>query len=335
MPQDFNIAQWTAQDLLEDVYRACRLPQTGTVDYTPARVLTMATQSIHDWAGHMAQTAREGRLSTTFLRAMETDAVDVAGESYELPNMAAADTVEAVIWADPQSGNEKRLEIVPAAMLPLFTRTTDRGTPQGYAFFDGTVTIFPRPNAAGVLKYLYQRRHGVLSTPPEDYSAHITAAVADPAGTLLSVFAVPPFLSLATNPGLWVDVVQAALPYRFKVHGARVLSVVGSDVLISTPFDEAQKAGVVGQTLVPYGRTIYVHLPLEMRETVTRQISSRLLSEIGDMPISMAHDAMATASATRVRDMMSPRAKSQPNKLFNPHSLARGGSSWRRRWSGS
>lgn len=330
MTTDYNAASWTASELAADVFRKCRLPVLGTVDYTPAVILNMATQSIHDWAGHMMTTAGEGRMGTAFLRAMTADAQDVAGTAYFLPPMAAADAVVAVLWVDPVTNTEKRLEGIPDAMLPLFTRTTDAGIPHGYAFMDGGVTIFPRPSVAGTLKFLYQRRHGVLTADVADYGSEVLSFATDPAGCTITVAAAP----VAFVAGVWLDVIGRNYPYRIKVHGARVSNVAGDVVTINTPFAEMQKVNPVDDLAILYGKTPYVHLPLEMREPLTQQVSSRVLSEIGDMPISVAQDQMATAGALRVRDMLSPRAKSQPQKLYNPNSIARGGHSFRRRWPG-
>lgn len=331
MSTDFNAASWTAVDLLTDVYRACRLPATGTVDYPPTVVLNMATQSLHDWAGHLVSTAMEGRLVTTTLRAVTSSALDTSGLTYELPNMSVADTVEAVIWVDPVTSAEKRLERVPAAMLPIFTRSFDSGTPTGYAFMDGTIQVFPRPSVSGNLKLMYQRRHSVLTTAATDYALITSMAGGTGETTVVGFAALPATFTV----GAWLDIVENATPHRTRLHGLRVTSIdaFANTATLAIPFASFALVPTVGRDVATiYGKVPFVQLPLEMREPYTRQISSRLLSEIGDLSLSQAHDQMAQAGAGRVRDMMQPRAKGQPEKLYSPNSIARMGRSGRRWW---
>jgi hypothetical protein len=333
---DYTALTWTAAELLADVYRACRLPATGTVDYTPDVVLRMATQSLHDWAGHMLSTAHEGRLVTSFLRTMPTDALDRQGAVYELPPLAAADTIDALIWVDPVSNVETRLETVPPAMLPLFTRGYETGSPHGYAFMDGAVRLFPTPSSTGTLKMLYQRRHGALTNTPEADYAVPTAAIA--AGSPVGATTQLTFATLPTRfaLGSWVDIVQSTVPHRTRAHGVKIASLAPPTIQLNLPFEDYTRlvAGG-GDTVVAYGKAPFCQLPLEMRDPFNRQVAARLLSEIGDLPISMAQDQLSGQGAIRVRDMLSPRAKGQPQKLYNPNSLARGGSETRRRWSGT
>lgn len=342
MPAEFNAASWTTAELLADVFRACRLPTSGTIDYTPAVVLSMATQSMQDWAGHLISTAHDGRLITSWLRTLGTDAIDAAGMVYELPPMATADTLDALIWVDPTTNVERRLELVPPAMLPLFTRGSESGTPTGYAFQDGTVRIFPRPSVGGKLRMLHQRRLPVLTNTVGDY-AMITSAVqspADPSWTRITpVSAGGAGANIYTALAPWLDIVGLYYPYRTKAAVKVMASVAATSIDINMTFADFQAlktfaTGNQNDYVVLYGKSPFVPLPLEMRDAFTRQVSSRLLSEIGDMPISMAHDQLSNASAARVRDMLNPRAKGQPQKIYNPNSLARGGHPFRRRWFG-
>jgi hypothetical protein len=328
---DFNAATWTTAELVADVFRACRLPAVGTIDYTPQVVLNMATQSLHDWAGHMISTAHDGRQCTSLLRAVKADAIDVGGEMYELPPMATADTLDALIWVDPVSNAEKRLEPVPVSMLPLFTRATDSGTPHGYAFMDGTVRIFPRPNVGGALRMLFQRRLPVLTDAAGDHGEILSAIEkpGDATQTRITLSAGATGFFGTSLP--WADVQGLYYPYRTKA-ALRGSASASPTVDVHMSFADFSALKAVGDTLVLYGKSHVVPLPLEMRDAFTRQVSSRLLSEIGDMPISQAHDQISNLAAGRVRDMLSPRAKGQPQKIYNPNSIARGGSSGRRRW---
>ena len=52
MSTDTNAETWTAAELLTEVYRECRMPSTGTVDYPAAVVLREATDAIRNFAQH-------------------------------------------------------------------------------------------------------------------------------------------------------------------------------------------------------------------------------------------------------------------------------------------
>lgn len=327
MSSDYNAATWTASDLLADVFRACRMPSSGTTDYTTSIVLSMATQAIHEWGGHLLSTARDGRMATTILRA-STDARDGDGNEFELPPMAAADAIDSVEWV-PTSGQPFRLEVIPLGMESIFARVDETGAPTCYALKDGTIRVFPAPDTSGSLKVVYQRRHGALVLA-SDTTTITSVASASSTDTNITVAAIPS--SVVAN--VWVDVIGKYYPYRTKLHGMRVVSAGGGVVRVSTALALFTAASTADDTLVIYGKTPVVQLPFEMREPLTRQISSRILAELGEIQAADVSDKMANAGAARVRDMLSPRTKSDRQKVISRHSLARGGVR-RRFWSGS
>jgi hypothetical protein len=288
----------------------------------------MATEAIHDWAGHLLATAREGRFATTLLRALVTDARDSAGLTYELPPMAVADAIDAVIYVDT-SGGESRLDIIPAAMLPIFTSSYEAGTPSGYAFFDGTIRIYPRPTVGGSLKIQYPRRHGQLTTTSATDYCSVISFAANGTQTDITVSVVPSTFVV----GAWIDLIGLYHPHRTKLHGLRITNVAGSVVRVNAPLADLTAAGAAQDTLTIYGKTPYLSLPLELKSPLCDQIVARILVEVGDRGTAQDKDAMSARGAMRVKDLLSPRAKSQPEKMFSPNSLMRGGMS-RRRWSG-
>lgn len=327
MSTDYSAASWTAAELLADIYRACRLPSSGTQDYTPTVVLGMATSAIHDWGGHIVSTARDGRALADFSRA-STDARDVNGNDFELPPLALGDTIDSVVWVD-SSGESWPLELIPQAMEHLFDQTGDTGRPTCYAFRDGSIRVFPKPDTSGSLRIKYMRRHGVLVIG-SDTTTVTSFASASSTDTNITVASIPS----SVVAGAWLDVIGKYHPYRTKMHGLRVVSAASSVVRVSTPLAAFTAASTAGDTLALYGKTPYVQVPLEMREPLTRQISSRILAELGDLQLADGYDKMAIVGAQRVRDVLSPRSKVDRAKLKNPFSLARGGSSRRRRWTG-
>lgn len=317
---DFNAASWSASDLLTDVYRMAKLPDSGTIDYTPAVVLGMATQAIHDWGGRLLSTARDGRMVTSIIRSLSTDQVGSDGHDFALPPMAVADTIESVAWIDPNN-NECRLQLIPIGMESVFSRATDTGTPTCYALADGIVRVYPKPDGRGSLRISYMRRHGQLVVGSDTTSVVSIASASAGTATAVTVTAVPAsFVATA-----WVDAFGSSYPYRTKIGGARITSVVGLVVTVAVPYAASVSAGIVGETLCIYGKTPYVQLPLEMRQSLTQQIAVQLTSELGDLQLASGYDRLADKGAERARDMLSPRAKSDKQKLINPYSLARSG----------
>jgi hypothetical protein len=326
---EFTAATWTASELLTSIYRACRLPDSGTIDYSPTVVLTMADEAIHDWGVHLLASARDGRLCTSTLRSLADDATEYEGNEYALPPMAVADSIESVAWLDEsEPANEVRLQLIPLGMEPMFARGTETGRPTCYALRDRTVRVYPRPESRGSLRITYMRRHGQLVIGSDTTTATATATY--DGGSQLSISATPS----SFVAGAWVDIVSRYYPYRIK--GSLRITSVASNVIITTTLslDELDGYDPVGETVVISGKSPYVSLPLEMKGPLVQQVATQIAAELGDLQLSSGYNTLAKEGAARARDMLSPRAKSDKQKLINPHSLARGGSSRRRFWSG-
>jgi len=316
MATDFSGATWTASELLADVYRQCRMPESGTQDYPAATVLSMATQAIHNWAGSIVGQARDGRCLATLSRS-SSDARDPNGNEFELPPMALGDTLDSVSWVDSR-GTEWPLELIPQAMEHIFYSATDTGQPTSYSFRDGTIRCYPKPDGRGTLLIKYMRRHGVLVVG-SDSTTITSVASASSTDTNITVAAVPS----SVVAGAWVDVIGKYYPYRTKMHGLRVVSAGAGVVRVSTALASFAAASTADDTLVLYGKTPVVSLPLELREPLARRISSRILAELGDTVLSDGYDRMAAEGGQRALDMFAPRAKSDRQKLVNRYSLAR------------
>lgn len=328
MTTDFNGVAWTASQLLTEVYRAARLPDTGTVDYTPSVVLRMASDAIWNWATHQLSTARDGRMATTLLRAA-SGSLAVGSSVYELPPMGVADAVDSVTWVNGENSQEYRLEVIPASMLPLFTQPDDSGSqPSGYALMDGTLRVFPRCTS-GSLKITYQRRHGELVVGSD--TASLVSVISGSGGNARITLSSTP---TAFVSGAWLDLVTSSYPYRLRVHGMRIVTALGSNVFdVDVPYEDFAATAVDGDTLMTYGKTPYVQLPLEMRLPLTQHIAANIMAELGDGALVGMYDARSDAGAQRTRDMLSPRTKADMPKLFNPFSLSRrGGGRGGRRW---
>jgi hypothetical protein len=327
--ETYNNASWTASDLLTSIYRACRLPDSGTLDYSPSVVLTLADEAIHNWAGHLIASARDGRAVTQTLASLASDSADSDGQSFELPPMAIANTIESVKWVDDEDeSNVCSLQLIPAGMEGIFSRWTDRGTPTSYALFNETLKVYPAPEARGSLRITYMRRHGQLVV-----GADTTSVVA----VLSTAFDDQIEVQVTSNPsslvtGVWVDAYSQYYPYRLK-RSARIAGHFAGTLTLDAYYDDWSVDVDPSDTLVIYGKTPYVSLPLEMKGPLVQQIAQQITAELGDLELSTGYNNLAKEGSARIADMMSPRAKSDKQKLVNHNSLARGG--YRRRfWGG-
>lgn len=323
MSTDFNMAQWTADDLLAEVLAACRFPATGTVDYTPAVVLRRATDSIWGWATHHLSTARDGRMAAALTRDVATQFIDSDGDEFELPPMAVADTLESVTYQSRDGGGQLRLQLIPLGQEALYTDPASQDMPHAYTLIDGRVKVIPKPTSGGKIKITYLRRHGQL-VPAADPSTQIIASLTS-GGT-----GNAPMLMLSTGSGFavgqWVDIINRYYPYRTKLHGALITdisTITGAITLGNEDLTAVQQLNPVGDILAVYGNTRFVHLPLEMRVSLTKRIAHDILNEIGDVQLANQYAAFAADESARTRDMLSPRVKSDREKVINRHSLAR------------
>lgn len=325
MSTDYNGESWTASDLLTEVYREARLPGTGTVDYTPAVVLREATDAIRNYAQHTLAMAREGRLATTLLRTAPTDARDSYDRDFELPPLGAGDAIDGVDWVTG-AGSAWPLTPIPIGLeTTMFSTPTARGTPAQYALLDGLLRLLPTPSVAGTVLITYQRRHGQLVTTTDNVA--ISSFVANGSNTDVTLPSVPSSFVV----GAWVDVIGKYPPYRIKVHGAQIMNVVGLVVTLNVASTVLTDWGAAGDTLALYGKTPYVHLPMEQRKPLTQYIASVIMDQLGDVRAD-AKEARAERGNARVKELLSPRTKGQRPKAFNPNSIFRQGSRRRAWW---
>jgi hypothetical protein len=315
---EFTAATWTASELLTSIYRACRLPDSGTIDYPPTVVLTMADEAIHDWGGHLLASARDGRLCTSTLRSLADDRTELDGNEFALPPMAVADSIESIAWLDDADpANECRLQLIPLGMESIFQRGTEAGRPTCYALRDRTVRVYPRPEARGSLRITYMRRHGQLVIGSDTTTVVSSGALG--LVTAVTLAAVPS----SFVEGAWVDFVSRYYPYRIKA-SHEIAAVSAPTIVLDAPLAEIAALDLDGETVVISGKSPYVSLPLEMKGPLVQQIATQVTAELGDLQLSTGYNTLAKEGAFRARDMLSPRAKSDKQKLVSPNSLARG-----------
>ena len=319
MSTDYNAATWTASDLLTEVYRAARLPDGGTVDYTPAVVLREATDAIWNFATHSVAGARNGRLATSILRAVTSGSTVTSGQDYELPPMAVGDTIDSVTWVNASGLIELPLQVIPLGLEATYTTPSSTGSPTHFALLDGVLRIYPRPSETGTLRIVYQRRHGQLVATSETASV---SSVTNNGGFARVTLTSTPSAFVA---GAWLDFFGASYPYRTKIHGASITTAHGSNQFtLSTTHAAFVAASLTGDTAVAYGKTPYVSLPMELRQPLTLKIAAKIASSIGDAALAMRNDALAERGKQLADQLLSPRTKAAHEKAYNPRSLIRG-----------
>lgn len=324
---DNNAGTWLASELLSDVRQKARIP-AGTLDYTDAILLEEATRAIWSFAGWAMAKSRDGRLLSMLDKGSSSfwNTTYAQNRECDLPWDAVGDTIDSVVWVD-SGGNESRLEIIDEASQPLYDSPTSQTVyPWGYTLVGGRLRLYPKPQVAGRVRIVYQRRLPRLVLPTGIHQ-NITASTITATNFTVTHSGTP-----ALAQGDRFDVIQSAYPYRYQVENAAVLSV-GPPITSSTYNQNTLWIGTTSansfanQTLVLSGSSPYVHLPLEFKQALTQKIAAQVLGDIGDMTGSQALEQRAETELVRVLEAMNPRAQSNKVKVVNPFSLMR-----TRRW---
>lgn len=304
---------------MTEVYRAARLPDGGTVDYTPTVVLREATDAIWNWGSHSTSQARGGRHATSILRTVSSSSVTTSTQDYELPPMAVGDAIDSVTWINAAGNIECLLQVVPLGLETTFSTPSSTGIATHYALLDGCVRVYPRPSESGSLRIVYQRRHGQLVVGSD--TAAVSSVTSDGGFARVTLTSTPS----AFVAGAWLDFIGSTYPYRTRIHGASITTAHGSNQFtLSTTYAAFVAASLTGDTAVTYGKTPYVSMPLELRLPLTEKIASKILADIGDERLSMRREASAERGKALAEQMLSPRTKSTHEKAYNPRSLMRG-----------
>lgn len=294
------------------------MPDTGTVDWTPAAVLREASNVIWSFAGPALAKAREGRLATTLLRAVTGDTLSVSAQDYELPPMSLGDTIDGVSWVDA-SGKAKPLDVIPLGLEHLYLSPEQTGEPQHFELLGDLLRIMPRPSSTGSLRITYQRRHSELVQLGTDNAT--VNSVTDNGGFARVTLSTTPAAFVA---GAWVDFIGVRYPHRTKLHGAVIVTAHGSSQFtLNTSLAAFNAAKLIGDTAVTYGKTPYVQLPLELRSALNSKVAAKITGYIGDTSMHQLHQVGADDEMGRAKDALSPRTKSARQKAYNPRSIAR------------
>ena len=282
-------------------------------------MLSECSNEIWGAAGHIQSSARNGRMATTILRAVSSSSVVTSGQDYELPPMAVGDTIDSVVWLNSAGTQERPLQVVPLGLESDFGPATVVGEPEHYALLEGVLRIFPRPSVSGSLRINYQRRHGALVAGSD--TASVTAVVDNGGFARVTLTSTP----VSFVAGAWLDFMGVTYPYRIKLHGASITTAHGSSQFtLGVTYAAFLAAALVGDTAVVYGKTPYVHLPLEMRSYLVARVAGKIARQLGDMQLAAMHDAAAVQDGARAAAVLSPRTKYDRTKAFNPRSLLRG-----------
>ena len=282
-------------------------------------MLSEASNEVWGFAAHVMDSTGGGRMATSILRAVTGSSVVTSGQDYELPPMAMGDVITDVVWVNAAGAQERPLTPVPVGLETDWAPPGVLGEPEHYALLDGVIRILPRPSVSGSLRINYPRRHGALVAGSD--TASVTAVTNNGGFARVTLTATPSSFVAAA----WLDFIGVTYPYRIKLHGASITTVHGlNQFTISATYAEFLAASLVGDTAVIYGKTPYVHLPLELRSAVTNKISAKIARALGDTALAQSLDVAALQDSARAAAVMSPRTKYAKSKAYNPRSLLRG-----------
>jgi hypothetical protein len=281
-------------------------------------VLSEATNEIWGFAGPAVAAARNGRLATSVLTVVPDAGITLTFQDYELPPMAVGDCIESVTWVNAAGTQEWPLQVVPLALETDWNPPSSVGDPTHYALLDGVLRIYPRLGVSGSLRIVFQRRHGALVAGSD--TASVTG-VTDNGGFARVTLTSTPSSFVA---GARIDFMGVTYPYRIKLGGVAISTDHGSSQFtLNVSYLAFVVAGLIGDTAVIYGKTPYVHLPLEFSSSLTNKIAAKIARQLGDLQLAAALDASVVRDVAVANATLTPRTKAQREKVYNPRSLLR------------
>lgn len=320
MTYDVNSQSFTVAELLQRIRTRAVLLATST-DWTDAKLLSEASDSLHSFISWAMSQAGGGRLVETYNRSV-TAALSSsyrAAAEFELPPLAIGDTIEGVTWVSADGQNNCRLGQISTNEEPVYDTPSSYGDPQFYALMSGRIRVYPQPTSGGLVRFTYQRRHPELVL---DTTANVgTVLSASDAGSGFVLFTLSGASPLVS--GSYADLVNNQYPYRPLFTSLYCDSSVSCRLYL--PFSYLNAVDVSGMRIVRSGQSPYVHLPLELRPALIEHAAAKVMRTIGDMQGAQAADATAGVELARCIQLLSPRTKQDRPKAVNWSSLLRRG----------
>lgn len=321
MSVDNNVASWTSALLIRDVRKRARLP-SNDVNWTDTDILRAASEQLWSFAGWALANGGDGRLLTTYDRAVAASLPSPSrplGE-FLLPPLAAGDNLNHVAWIDATGTRESPLTLVDVSQQSdVIAPGATASQPWGYALLGDRIRLYPQPSELGTLRFTYPRRHPELCTDTTG-NAPTVISIADAGSgyTRFTLGTTAPF-----QAGQYVDLVSDQYPYRSVFSDLYAGAVSGVTVDLYVPYSYAAAIAVGGMRVVRAGQLPYVQLPLEFRNCLTWQIAGDVLNELGDLTQASAAYACAEKALARVLGITARRVKATRPKIINRYSLAR------------
>lgn len=320
MSYDATGQSFTVADLLARV-RTRAVLLTSNVDWTDAKLMAEASDSIHSFINFAVSTSGSGRLVETYNRSISAALASSyrAGSEFELPPLALADTVEAVTWISADGVREVPLSLITEAQQSTYDSPPSMGDPSFYSLLSGRIRVYPQPTTGGLLRFTYQRRHPELvADTTANVGTVLTASDQGDGYVLFTLAATSPF-----GVGDFADLVSDKYPYRPLFTSLYCDSAVSCRLYL--PYAYLAPVNVTGMRVVRSGQSPYVHLPLEFRSSLVEHTAAKVMRTIGDFTGAQAADATAGAELVRGIQMLSPRTKQQRPKAVSWSSLLRRG----------
>ncbi len=306
---------WTTSELIDDI-RAQGALSSDDSAFSDANCLAAANRALK---AIFVPAIRSIRAEYYVTHVDETIVADQA--EYRIPHRSATNSVRQVFWIDSASSKH---ELHPATVGETveYERT---GRPVRYAVRDDRLVLLPTPNAAlGTLRILYERRPSSLVLPSacQDITSVDTTTDSPAVGIILSG-------TEATFDDLRVDVVRCKPPFSLAVRDALVdkKTVFAIDYLQYTP-NSWDSTPAVGDYMCLAGETCFPQIPVELHPMLALASAIKLLRPI-DREYSLELQTEFDIQCPRILSSLTPRNQGRSQKLTNPDSMLRRGTSSR------
>lgn len=304
---------WTTSELIDDI-RAQGALSSDDSAFSDANCLAAANRALK---AIFVPAIRSIRAEYYVTHVDETIVADQA--EYRIPHRSATNSVRQVFWIDSASSKH---ELHPATVGETveYERT---GRPVRYAVRDDRLVLLPTPNAAlGTLRILYERRPSslVLVSSCQD----ITAVGVEGSETAVILSGTE-----STFDNLSVDIVRCKPPFSLAVRDATFdkQTVFDVDYLVYTPASW-DTTPAVGDYMCLAGETCFPQIPVELHPMLALASAIKLLRPI-DREYSLELQTEFDIQCPRILSSLTPRNQGRSQKLINPDSMLRRGTSSR------
>jgi hypothetical protein len=287
---------YTTSDLLASIKTRGMLPDASTGSLSPANLLIMATDELHNVIVPMILAARE-KYYETYKDTLVT--ANIA--KYAIPGRAIGGILSALQYM--YGINIINLNPMDASTA---TATTNALSPRGFWFENNNVILYPPPSSSNyTIRMRYYQRPSALALTSD--CGQITGF--DTGAKTVTVSAIPS----TWTTGTILDFVPAAYPYTPYSMDNAVLSVVGTTIAFTAlPTDL-----VIGDWVAIAETTPIPELPNEFFPVLAQATVCKALEALGDQAGLMASKTNLSERVSNALRLITPRDQSGPKKVVS------------------